>query len=103
MPNWKLQPHEPQEKRHPSCTGDDQIPGPSPSATKRAFRPLPACPAESHAREGMGYSENPQMGITLTAYLAKRETLVARYAKERQQNRIPIQIAQGKNTTLCPG
>ena len=51
----------------------------------------------------MGYSENPQMGITLTAYLAKRETLVARYAKERQQNRIPIQIAQGKNTTLCPG
>jgi len=39
----------------------------------------------------------------LTAYLAKRETLAARYAKEREQNRIPVQIAPGKAITLSPG
>ena len=39
----------------------------------------------------------------LTAYLAERETLVAQYAKEREQNRIPLQIAPGKEITLSPG
>jgi hypothetical protein len=39
----------------------------------------------------------------LTAYLAKRETLIARYAKEREQNRIPVEIAPGKEITLSPG
>ncbi len=39
----------------------------------------------------------------LTAYLAGRETLVSRYAKERQQNRIPVEIAPGKKITLSPG
>lgn len=39
----------------------------------------------------------------LTAYLAERETLVARYAKEREQNRIPVEIAPGKKITLSPG
>jgi len=39
----------------------------------------------------------------LTAYLAQRETLVARYAKEREQNRIPVEIAPGKAITLSPG
>ncbi|WP_215767614.1 BsuBI/PstI family type II restriction endonuclease, partial [Gluconobacter cerinus] len=36
-------------------------------------------------------------------YLAERETLVARYAKEREQNRIPVEIAPGKEITLSPG
>ncbi|CAK0780210.1 Type II restriction enzyme BsuBI [Gammaproteobacteria bacterium] len=40
---------------------------------------------------------------TLTAYLAERETLVARYANEREQNRIPVEIAPGKEITLSPG
>lgn len=40
---------------------------------------------------------------SLTAYLAERETLVARYAKEREQNRIPVEIAPGKEITLSPG
>jgi hypothetical protein len=40
---------------------------------------------------------------SLTAYLAERETLVARYAKEREQNRIPVEIAPGKKITLSPG
>lgn len=40
---------------------------------------------------------------SLTDYLAERETLVARYAKEREQNRIPVEIAPGKKITLSPG
>ncbi len=39
----------------------------------------------------------------LAAYLAKRKTLVVRYAKEREQNRIPVQIAPGKVITFSPG
>ncbi len=39
----------------------------------------------------------------LTDYLADRETLIARYAKERVQNRIPVEIAPGKEITLSPG
>lgn len=39
----------------------------------------------------------------LTAYLAERETLVAKYAKEREQNRILVEIAPGKEITLSPG
>jgi hypothetical protein len=39
----------------------------------------------------------------LISYLAKRETLVARYAKERKQNRIPVKITQGKEITLSQG
>lgn len=39
----------------------------------------------------------------LIDYLANRETLSARYAKEREQNRVPVQIAPGKRITLSPG
>ena len=39
----------------------------------------------------------------LTNYLSRRETLAAKYAKERQQNRIPVQIAKSKKITLSPG
>lgn len=39
----------------------------------------------------------------LAAYLAQRETLVARYTMEREQNRIPVEIALGKEVTLSPG
>lgn len=45
----------------------------------------------------------PAWHDSLTAYLAERETLVARYAKEREQNRIPVEIAPGKEITLSPG
>lgn len=40
---------------------------------------------------------------SLAAYLAERETLVAKYAKARAQNRIPVEIAPGKGITLSPG
>lgn len=39
----------------------------------------------------------------LAAYLAERETLVARYAKDREQNCIPVEIAPGQQITLSPG
>jgi hypothetical protein len=39
----------------------------------------------------------------LASYLSKRETLVAKYAKERKQNRIPVEIAPGQQITLSPG
>lgn len=45
----------------------------------------------------------PQWHDNLTAYLATRETLAARYAKERKQNRVPVEIAPGKEITLSPG
>jgi BsuBI/PstI restriction endonuclease domain/BsuBI/PstI restriction endonuclease HTH domain len=39
----------------------------------------------------------------LTSYLAQRQTLVARYARERRQNRIPVQIGAGQKINLSPG
>lgn len=39
----------------------------------------------------------------LTNYLSERETLAARYAQEREQNRVPVQIKPGKKITLSPG
>lgn len=45
----------------------------------------------------------PAWHDALMAYLAERETLVARYANEREQNRIPVEIAPGKKITLSPG
>jgi BsuBI/PstI restriction endonuclease domain/BsuBI/PstI restriction endonuclease HTH domain len=39
----------------------------------------------------------------LTTYLAQNQTLAAQYAMEREQNRVPIQIAPGKEITLSPG
>jgi BsuBI/PstI restriction endonuclease domain/BsuBI/PstI restriction endonuclease HTH domain len=45
----------------------------------------------------------PAWHDTLTNYMATRETLVARYAKAREQNRVPVEIAPGKEITLSPG
>lgn len=39
----------------------------------------------------------------LISYLAERETLAARYAMERIQNRVPVKIAKDKEITLSPG
>ncbi len=45
----------------------------------------------------------PQWRDNLTAYLAVRETLVSRYAREREQARIPVKVAPGQSVTLSPG
>lgn len=39
----------------------------------------------------------------LAIYLSERETLVAMYAKEREQSRIPVEIAPNQQITLSPG
>jgi hypothetical protein len=39
----------------------------------------------------------------LTNYLSKQQSLAARYASERKQNLIPVQIAPGKEIALSPG
>lgn len=39
----------------------------------------------------------------LGAYLANNATLVAQYAKEREQNLIPVQTSDGLSLTLTPG
>src|ERR1700691_1655683 len=40
---------------------------------------------------------------SLAAYLAERETLAARYAHERKQKLLPVQVAPGRIITLSPG
>ncbi|MDR0934140.1 MAG: hypothetical protein LBM56_03520 [Burkholderiaceae bacterium] len=39
----------------------------------------------------------------LAAYLAQRETLIAQYAMQREQYRVPVEIAPGQKITLSPG
>jgi len=45
----------------------------------------------------------PAWHYSLAAYLAERTTLVARYAKAREQVRIPVEIEAGQEITLSPG
>ncbi len=45
----------------------------------------------------------PAWHDNLAGYLAERQTLVAKYAKGREQNRIPVEIAPDKEITLSPG
>jgi hypothetical protein len=45
----------------------------------------------------------PTWHDALTSYLANRETLIARYAKEREHSRVPVKIAPTKKITLSPG
>lgn len=46
---------------------------------------------------------NELWGDKLKEYLAQSESLIFKYAKEREQQRIPVQIASGKEITLSPG
>ncbi len=39
----------------------------------------------------------------LTFYLSGRNTLAAKYAKEREQNKVAVKITEGKEITLSPG
>lgn len=45
----------------------------------------------------------PQWKASLTAYLAKRQTLAQRYANARQQNLIPVRVATDKEINISPG
>ena len=46
---------------------------------------------------------SPSWHENLAAYLALRQTLADRYANDREQNRVPVEIAAGKSITLSPG
>jgi len=39
----------------------------------------------------------------LAVYLSNRESLISRYAKVREQNRIPVEVAPGQSITFSPG
>jgi hypothetical protein len=45
----------------------------------------------------------PDWPDALVEYLKERETLVARYAKERRQKRVPVKFASDKSISLSPG
>jgi hypothetical protein len=45
----------------------------------------------------------PEWHDNLATYLARSQTLANKYAMDREQNRIPMQIAPGKKITLSPG
>lgn len=45
----------------------------------------------------------PKWHDNLTTYLSQSQTLAAKYAMVREQNRIPMQIAPGKEILLSPG
>ena len=45
----------------------------------------------------------PEWHDNLAAYLTRSQTLANKYAMDREQNRIPMQIAPGKKITLSPG
>lgn len=45
----------------------------------------------------------PDWDSALEEYLSQRQTLIERYAKERLQNKIPVQIAEGKEIYITPG
>lgn len=47
--------------------------------------------------------DTPEWHDKLAAYLANRQTLTARYAKERKQNLVPVEIAPDKRIELSPG
>lgn len=47
--------------------------------------------------------DTPAWHASLTDYLTACETLIAKYAKARKQNRIPVEITPGKEITLSPG
>lgn len=47
--------------------------------------------------------DTPAWHNKLTTYLAGRQSLAARYAHERKQNLIPVQIAPGQEIALSPG
>lgn len=58
---------------------------------------------ESAALDLIRSFDTPEWHDNLTVYLAGRETLAARYAHERKQNLVPVQIAPGQEITLSPG
>lgn len=47
--------------------------------------------------------DTPAWNVKLKGYLSKQKSLVARYAMEREQELIPVQVKPGKKINLTPG
>lgn len=78
-------------RRHfPLQPGQAGPPGEQPKAVYQISRPRWSSSAPSA----------PRLGGRADSLSWPGETLVARYAKEREQNRIPVEIAPGKEITL---
>lgn len=58
---------------------------------------------EPSALEVVRTFETPRWQLVLEDYLRLRPTLIARYAKEREHSRIPVELASGGCITLSPG
>lgn len=67
------------------------------NSPKAVYQLEPAALALLQAYGSAGWEEK------LKAYLGEQSTLSARYARERKQTRIPVQIASGQQITLSPG
>ena len=67
------------------------------NSPKAVYQIEPTTLALLRSYRSAGWSAN------LTDYLAERETLVSRYAKERKQIRIPVQISRRMSITLSSG
>jgi len=72
-------------------------PGRPVNSPKAVYQIEPAALALLHSFGTPAWHNN------LVAYQAEHEALVSSYAKEREQNRIPVEIAEGKKITLSPG
>lgn len=67
------------------------------NSPKAVYQIEPAALALLQAYGSAGWEEK------LKVYLGEQSTLSARYAREREQTRIPVQIASGQQITLSPG
>lgn len=65
--------------------------------------PKAAYQIEPYALTLLRTFETPSWPSNLQRYLADRTSLIERYARKREQNRIPVRIAEGKGITLSPG
>ncbi len=45
----------------------------------------------------------PAWDSALARYMSQRETLIARYAMDRKQARVPLRVSEGQTITLSPG
>jgi hypothetical protein len=75
----------------------------NPNQDRAVNSPKAAYQVESEALALMRTFGTKAWKAKLAAYSDQHETLVAKYAKRREQTRIPVRIAEGKEITLSPG
>lgn len=71
--------------------------------TRPVNSPKAVYQVEPSALELLRTFGTPTWHDALAGYMVERETLIARYAREREQNMIPVEIAPGQKINLSPG